>query len=106
MAASAGLKIDRLGHEQVLRLQRPGIDPRANLLVQNPLVQGMLIDNRHAFLRLGHQIAIVDLQGRGGRHGGRFADDRLRPIPRRRVARCSRMTISSAGSWRDGSATS
>ena len=27
--------------------------------------QGVLIDDRHALLRLGHQIAIVDLKGRG-----------------------------------------
>ncbi len=51
MAASAGLKIDRFGHQQVLRLQRPGVDPRADLLEQYPLVQGVLVDDRHAFLR-------------------------------------------------------
>ncbi len=56
-------QIDRLGHQQVLRLQRAGVDPRADLLEQDPLVQGVLVDDRHAFVRFGHEVAIVDLQG-------------------------------------------
>ena len=55
-------QIDRLRHQQVLRLQRPGVDPRADLLEEYPLVQGVLVDDRHAFFRFRHEVAIVDLQ--------------------------------------------
>ena len=55
-------QIDRLRHQQALRLQCSGVDPCADLLEEDPLVQGVLIDDRHPFVALGHEIAVMDLQ--------------------------------------------
>ena len=44
-------QIDRLRHEQLLRLERPGQHLLANLLVQNPLVQRVLVDDLDAGVR-------------------------------------------------------
>jgi hypothetical protein len=33
------------------------------LFVENPLVQGVLVDDRYALLGFGDEVAVVDLQG-------------------------------------------
>ena len=60
-AASPGRKVHRLRHQQRLRLAAAGRQPRAQVLVKDPLVQGVLVDDRHAVLGFGHQVAVVDL---------------------------------------------
>ena len=60
-------QVDRLRHQQRLRLERAGQHLLAQLLVQNPLVQRVLIDHHHAVVALGDQIAVVNLQCRGRR---------------------------------------
>ena len=55
-------QIDRLRHQQPLRLERAGEHLLAKLLVQNPLVQRVLIDHLEADVGLHDQVAIVDLQ--------------------------------------------
>jgi len=45
----------------LVRLDLPGQHFFANLLVQNSLVQGMLIDDHHPFVGLGDDIAALDL---------------------------------------------
>ena len=57
-------EIDRLGHQQVLRFDRAGRHALPQLLVQDPLVQGVLVDDRHALVGLGDEVAVVDLQRR------------------------------------------
>ena len=61
-AASAGGSVHGLGHEQPLRFQLAGEDLLAELLVQNPLVQGVLVDDDHALVVLGDQVAVVNLK--------------------------------------------
>ena len=46
---------------------RPAAIRCRKLLVQDPLVQGVLVDDRHALVALGDEVAVVDLQGRGRR---------------------------------------
>ena len=43
----------RLGHEQPLRFHLPGEHLLAELLVENPLVQGVLVDDDHALVVFG-----------------------------------------------------
>ena len=62
-----GAQIDRLGDQKALRLDQSGLDPLAQLLVKDPLVQGVLVDDRDTLAGFGHQVAVVDLQGLRGR---------------------------------------
>ena len=55
-------QIDRFGDQEGLTLDPAGLDPCSQLLVQDPLVQSVLVDHRHAVVTLGHQVAVVDLQ--------------------------------------------
>ena len=55
-------QIDRLGHQQPLRLERAGEHLVAELLVQNPLVQRVLVDHFDADVGFDDQVAIVNLQ--------------------------------------------
>ena len=64
-------QVQRLGHQQGLRSPRPPPKPAGEVLVQDPLVQGVLVDHHHPFLALRHEIAIMNLQGLQGRPGGR-----------------------------------
>ena len=72
-------EIDRLGHQQPLRLHRAGQHLLANLLVENPLVQRVLVDDDHPLVALGDQVAIVDLDRGGAQVVGRETVDRLTP---------------------------
>ena len=86
-AASGADEVDRLGHEQPLRLDAPLLQPGLQLLVQDPLVQGVLVDDDHPVVGLGDEVAVVDLDrlerdaasrdrrpaGPSGRRGGRRA---------------------------------
>ena len=57
----AGLELDGLGDEQLLRFDPPLENPSAKLLVNHPLVQGVLIDDREPLFGLDDQVAIVYL---------------------------------------------
>ncbi len=61
-AASAALRSTGSGTSNCCALQHAAEHDFANLLVQNPLVQSVLIDHDHAVFALGHQIPVVDLQ--------------------------------------------
>ena len=46
-----------------MRLERAGGQALAKLLVDDPLVQGMLVDNDEPILGLGDQVGVVKLNG-------------------------------------------
>ncbi len=56
-----GGQLDRLGDEQALGFDPAALDAALQLLVQDPLVQGVLVDDDHAVVGLGDQVAVVDL---------------------------------------------
>ena len=54
--------IQRFGNQHPLRGQGAFADPAAQLLVEDPFVEGMLVDDDKAILRLGDDVAVVDLE--------------------------------------------
>jgi len=56
-------EVHGLGHEEALRLDGAREDPLAQMLVEHALVQGVLVDDHHPVVALGHQVAIVELHG-------------------------------------------
>ena len=95
-------QIDRLGHQQALRFDRAGRHALPQVLVENALVQGVLVDDRHALVGFGHEVAVVDLQGGGcdavAAVGMRIAAVRL-PADMQRPA-ASRPSGGSVAAWK------
>ncbi len=86
----AGGQVDRLGDQQPLAFDRAGEDPLAERLVQDPLMEGVLVDDFEPLVRLGDEIAVVDLQRlRRSARGGRFvrSSGRRGGVPRASVGR-------------------
>jgi len=54
-----GRYIERLGEQQPLGLERAFREPRAELFINDPFMQGMLVDDDDTVLRLRDQIQIV-----------------------------------------------
>ena len=57
------VEMDSLGDKELLSFQGAGECLSADFFVKDTFVEGMLIDDYHAFLILGDQIPIVNLDG-------------------------------------------
>ena len=61
-----GGQVHGLGDQQPLALQRAGAEPRPQLLEEDALVQGVLVDEQHLVGRhLDHQVAAQHLHRPG-----------------------------------------
>ena len=58
---AVGGHADDLGQQQALRFEVPVGDPRSKLLVQDPLVQGVLIDDHQPVVGLCDDESVVNL---------------------------------------------
>ena len=59
--------VDWLRNQHPLRFQRAAVQPGQQFLIHDPLVQRVLIDDDHAVIALGDQIAVVNLDRVGDR---------------------------------------
>ena len=57
---------ERLRDQQPLRFERPARDAGEQLLVHDPLVQRVLVDDDQPVVALGDEVAVVELDGAGG----------------------------------------
>ncbi len=54
-----GGQFDCLGNKQSLRFKRARGNPPLQLIINDALVQGVLVDDEHAFVSLGNEIGSV-----------------------------------------------
>ena len=59
------------GDQKALRFKGAAGEAGAQLLVHDPLVEGVLVDDDHSFGGFGDEVAVVELNGGGGGWGGR-----------------------------------